>query len=207
MRTAIAAAFLCLTAAPIATAQIFHSSSGRATRGGWSFDLGGQMARPVGDFRVNVDRAWGAGLAGRYSFRWLPALALRGDVGFLNYGSERKRVPLSSTLNRVIVEQNTMNNIALITAGPEISIPAGPLRPYLYGFGGWSHFYTESSANDTDGSHSFASSVNFSDGGGAAGWGGGLRIPFQGRRTEVSIDAGARATSAPGTSPTSLTAR
>ncbi len=193
MRTAASSALLSLLLAPVASAQIFLSST-PAQRGGWSFDVGAQMARPVGAFRANVDRAWGAGLTTRYSFGWLPALGIRGDLGFLNYGNERKRVPLSSTLNRVIVEQNTTNNIALITVGPELAVQAGPLRPYVYGFGGYSHFYTESSASDDDGNYAFASSVNFSDGGGTAGYGGGIRIPFRVRRTEVSIDAGARFT-------------
>jgi hypothetical protein len=194
MRIVTATALSCLLVASSAGAQIFHSTVGSRHRGGWSFDVGAQMARPVGEFRTNVDRAWGGGLAARYRFGWFPSLALRGDLGFLNYGNERKRVPLSSTLNRVVVEQNTTNNIAMMTFGPEVAVQAGPLRPYAYGFGGWSYFYTESSANDSDGHYQVASSVNFSDAGGAAGYGGGLRIPFRTRQAEVSIDAGARFT-------------
>lgn len=186
---------LSLSAALPASAQIFHSAPADVTaRGVWSFDVGGQMAQPIGDFRANVSRAWGAGAAVRYHFGRLRILGVRGDFGMLNYGNERKRVPLSTTLNRVIVEQNTSNNIALVTVGPELALQSGAVRPYVYGFGGWSHFYTESSANDDDGNYSFASSVNFSDGGGTAGWGGGLRIPFRARSTHVSLDAGARFT-------------
>lgn len=194
MRASVVAALLSLSVAPVAHGQIFLSAEPTQRRGGWSFDVGGQMAQPVGEFRTNVERAWGAGVAARYRFGWFPMLALRGDAGFLNYGNERKRVPLSNTLNRVMVEQNTMNNIALFTAGPELAVQSGLLRPYVYGFGGWSHFYTESSANDDDAGYEIASSVNFSDGGGAAGWGGGLRIPFSTGRTAVAFDAGARFT-------------
>lgn len=193
MRT-IAAALLCLSAVADLDAQIFLSAEPTRSRGGWSFDIGGQMARPVGEFRTNVDHAWGANVAARYRFGWFPVLAIRGDAGFLNYGNERKRVPLSSTLNRVMVEQNTTNNIALLTVGPELAVRTGLLRPYVYGFGGWSHFYTESSANDDDAGYQIASSVNFSDGGGAAGWGTGLRIPFRTRNADVAFDAGARFT-------------
>lgn len=197
MRRILAASLsLALAAATPAGAQIiFHSGPADVTRGGvWSFDVGGQMAQPIGDFRANVNRAWGGGVAVRYNFGRRRMLGIRGDFGMLNYGNERKRVPLSPTLNRVIVEQNTTNNIALVTVGPELAVRSGPVRPYVYGFGGWSHFYTESSANDDDSNYSFASSVNFSDGGGAAGWGGGLRIPFRARSTDVSLDAGARFT-------------
>lgn len=196
MRRILAPALLlAFAAAAPAGAQIFHSAPADVTgRGVWSFDVGGRMAQPIGDFRSNVDRAWGAGAAVRYQFGRLPIVGVRGDFGMLNYGNERKRVPLSSTVNRVIVEQNTSNNIALVTIGPELAFRSGPVRPYLYGFGGWSHFYTESSANDDDANYTFASSVNFSDGGGTAGWGGGVRIPFRARSTAVALDAGARYT-------------
>lgn len=192
-RSLLVLAILPLLAPSDAGAQIFHVEP-RSGRGGWSVDVGGQMAQPVGDFRANVRNAWGGNLAVKYNFPRAPFLAFRGDVGILNYGNERKRVPLSQTLNRVIVEQNTANNIALFTVGPELSVPVGPVRPYLYGFGGYSHFYTESSANDDDANYTFASSVNFSDGGGAVGGGGGLRIPMNLRRGNMAIDLGARFT-------------
>jgi hypothetical protein len=195
MRSLLLATVALTTASHVAAAQIFHSpETARTSRGGWSVDVGGRMAQPVGEFSENVNRAWGGGVAVRYHFGWFPVLGVRADLGLLNYGSERKRVPLSPTLNRVLVEMNTSNNIALVTAGPELALRRGPVRPYLYGFGGYSHFYTESSARDQDGGHAIASSVNFSDGGGTVGWGGGVRIPFKARRATASFDAGARFT-------------
>jgi hypothetical protein len=191
MRSLLLATVALTTASHVAAAQIFHSpETARTSRGGWSVDVGGRMAQPVGEFSDNVNRAWGGGVAVRYHFGWFPVLGVRADLGLLNYGSERKRVPLSPTLNRVLVEMNTSNNIALVTAGPELALRRGPVRPYLYGFGGYSHFYTESSARDQDGGHAIASSVNFSDGGGTVGWGGGVRIPFKARRATASFDAG-----------------
>jgi len=195
MRSTIAAFLLSASLPAALDAQIFLShSANRSTGGGWSFDVGGQMARPVGEFGANVKHAWGGAFAARYHFPRVPVLGVRGDIGFLNYGHERKRVMLSSTINRVLVDQTTTNNIALITIGPELALQSGPLRPYVYGFGGWSHFYTESSASDDRSGQSFASSVNFSDGGGTGGWGGGLRIPFRARSVDVSLDGGARFT-------------
>ena len=155
-------------------------------------DVSGQMAQPVGPFRSNINRGWGAAVSARYHFPRLSALGMRADLGILNYGNERKRVPLSPSLNRVIVDMNTSNNIALFTVGPEIMLMRGPVRPYAYGFAGYSHFYTESSAGDQDTDYDFASSVNFSDGGWTRGLGAGVRIPFSARRTSAAIDAGAR---------------
>lgn len=185
---------LLLVLAGTANAQIFMLEPLASSRSGWAFDIGGQMAQPVGDFRSNVDRAWGAGLSVRHHFRFFRPLGIRGDVSFLNYGSERRRVPLSATLNRVFVDMHTMNNIASFTVGPELLLSQGPVQPYAYAFGGYSHFYTESSAADDNGGGAFASTTNFSDGGLATGWGAGLRIPFRARSVDAAFDASARFT-------------
>lgn len=178
-----------------AAAQIFAAPAQTVSRrSSWSFDLGGQVAEPLGPFRANVDRAWGFGATVRHHFGWAQGLGLRGDFGYLIYGSERRSVPLSSTLNRVVVDMRTSNNISLFTAGPELAIRQGPVRPYVYGFAGYSYFYTESEARDADNYSTFASSTNFDDGGLAIGWGGGVRIPLRARRIDIALDAGVRHT-------------
>lgn len=178
-----------------ATAQVFVLPSDAPARpGSWSFDIGGEVAEPVGAFRSNVNQAWGVGGSLKYHFRRLAPLGLRGDFTFLNYGNERQRVPLSSTVNRVLVDMKTTNNIAVISGGPELVLWRGPVSPYVYGFAGYSYFYTESSARDYDDQSTFASSTNFHDGGLATGWGGGVRIPLRLRSVNAAIDAGARHT-------------
>ena len=172
----------------------FFSHRARPNRD-WLIDLGPQYARPLGDFRVNVDRAWGFGGSARYGIDALSPFGIRADFAWFNYGHERKRVPLSPTVNRVIVEQNTSNNIGLATIGPELAIKRGPIRPYAFAFAGFSYFYTQSSVGDDDaGDGGFASTTNFDDGGWATGWGGGLRIPLNARKVDVAIDLGARLT-------------
>ena len=178
-----------------ASSQVFvvQPSSHRSV-GPWMFDIGGQMAQPTGEFRSQIDRAWGVGGSVRHHFRGAPAFGIRGDITWLNYGNENKRVPLSPTINRVLVDMHTMNNIAVFTIGPELMVPRGPIRPYVYGFAGYSYFYTESSANDDNGGGSFASTTNFGDGGFASGFGGGVRIPIALKTVEAAVDGGARMT-------------
>jgi hypothetical protein len=176
-------------------AQIFSLEPGsRVSTGTWIFDVGAQMAQPIGEFRTQIDRAWGMGGSVRHHFKWFKPLGVRGDLTWLNYGNERKRVPISPTINRVLVDMRTQNNIALISGGPELMVPVGPIRPYVYAFAGYSYFYTESSANDDDYGGTFASSTNFDDGGLATGWGGGLRIPVAFRTVEAALDVGGRLT-------------
>jgi hypothetical protein len=175
-----------------AEAQLLSGASTMRKR--WSVDVAAQYAQPVGALRTNVRDAWGMTLAGGYRFGWSDALGIRADVGFLNYGNERKRVPLSPTLNRVVVDMTTSNNIFLATAGPMVAVPRGPIRPYAFAFAGYSYFYTESSVADADHSDSFASTTNFSDGGLALGWGAGVTIPMAVRRASIALDLGARRT-------------
>jgi len=184
----------CLLAAVPADAQIFHREPVHtAGRGVWYIDVGPRYAQPIGDFRANVASAWGGGIGISHHFSWFTPLGLRGDFSVLNYGMERQRVPLSTTINRVLVDMRTSNNIVVVGGGPELMVPRGPVRPYVFGFVGYSYYYTQSSVGDDDGGQ-FASSTNFDDGGFASGFGGGLRIPLATRRTTVAIDAGARLT-------------
>jgi hypothetical protein len=182
-------------AANVVDAQIFTFEPPPRDRGGsWSFDVAGQFAQPTGAFRTQVSRAWGVGGSVRHHFRWLAPLGLRGDFTYLNYGNENQRVPLSPTVNRVLVDMNTTNNIVVVSGGPELALTSGPLRPYAYVFAGYSYFYTQSSAGDDGDGGSFASSTNFDDGGLATGWGGGLRLPLRFRSVGAAVDAGARLT-------------
>jgi hypothetical protein len=178
----------------VADAQIFNLEPASRERGGWSFDVAGQLAQPIGEFRTQVDRAWGIGGSVRRHFRRFAPFGLRGDFTFLNYGNENQRVPLSPTINRVLVDMSTTNNIVVASIGPELAFTSGPIRPYAYLFAGYSYFYTESSAGDDNSGGSFASTTNFDDGGLATGWGGGLRMPLRIRSVDAAFDAGARLT-------------
>lgn len=103
---------------------------------------------------------------------------------------------MSPSINRVLVDMTTSNNIAVASAGPELMLRRGPIQPYVYGFAGYSYFYTQTSVgSDGDGDgEAFASSTNFGDGGLATGWGGGVSVPLRLRSVGVALDAGGRRT-------------
>jgi len=193
----------CLVRAAVGAALILSPMSTHAqfflvppARGAWGFAVAGQFARPIGEFGTVVDAAWGVAFSARRHLTRGPGLALRADLSFLNYGNESRRVPLSSTLNRVLVRMRTSNNIALWTAGPELTMDAGPFAPYAHAFVGYSNFFTQSSAVSDHHEHELASTTNFRDGGLASGYGGGLRFPIRSHRALASIDIGGRMTSA-----------
>jgi len=150
-------------------------------------------AQPVGEFADFVDR--GFGLSGHFllALDGSGALGLRADGGFLIYGDETKRVCFSTTVGcRVEVDVNTTNNIAFLNIGPQLSLPYGPIQPYVNASIGFAYFGTQSSVEGVNQSDDIASTTNFDDATFAWQAGGGLRIPVSSGRTPVAIDLGAR---------------
>lgn len=146
---------------------------------------------PQGEFSNYVDRAWGIGA----NLTWTPTpiLGLRVDGGFMNYGHETYRVPLSNTIGgRVLVDLTTDNNIAWIGVGPQISVPSGAIRPYANATAGIAYFATTSSVRGDDSNESFASDTNYDDTVFQWGAGGGLLIPVSHGNTPVALDLGVR---------------
>ncbi|MDB4951284.1 MAG: hypothetical protein JWM27_3933 [Gemmatimonadetes bacterium] len=193
MRTRSAALLLGLAAlasAPAARAQYEPS-----TREPTPWYVGGSLsyARPQGQFSRNVKEGFGADGHVIYRLSESGVVGLRLDGGFLVYGDEHQRVPLSSTVGgRVNVDLNTTNNIAFVGIGPQIGMPTGRLRPYVNGYAGVSYLFTESSLKGTGSGDAFASSTNYDDATFSYGGGAGLYVPFRGGPSPISLDVGVR---------------
>lgn len=151
------------------------------------------QSRPQGALGNNI--GLGYGFDAGYLFRLDRAgfLALRADVGFLQYGDESKQVPLSSTIGgRIQVKVSTNNNIVPLSIGPQLMWPHGSIRPYVNAGIGGQFFYTESHVQGDDDQLEFARTTNQWDN--TANWvaGGGVYIPVSRGRVKVDIDAGAQ---------------
>ena len=159
-------------------------------QGGLSFSLG----QPRGPFRDYVDDGIGVGGHALYRLDRQGAFAVRVDGGFLNYGRETKRVPLSTTVGgRIMVDLTTTNNIAWVGVGPQLMAPRGPVRPYVNGTVGFSYFATQSSISGADDSENILHDTNYDDLVFSYSGGTGVLIPVaHGRRTLVFLDLGAR---------------
>ncbi|HEX2190531.1 MAG TPA: hypothetical protein VHG51_16605 [Longimicrobiaceae bacterium] len=147
--------------------------------------------RPQGEFRDNVEQGFG----GDVHFLYQPAargpLALRVDASFLNYGNERMRVPLSSTIGgRITVDVNTSNNIAFLGIGPQLGVPDGRLRPYVGAFVGVNYLFTESSVEGRDDDLDFARTTNYDDATFSYGGRAGIYAPLRGGPSPISLDLG-----------------
>lgn len=157
------------------------------------FGITGLYAEPAGEFADYIERGWGLGGSFSYALDRAGWLAIRADLGFVNYGNESREVCISATVGcRVVLDLTTSNNIFYGRLGPELAVPVGPIRPYATLQAGLGYFGTTSSLQGDNGSEPFASTNNFDDA--VLSWdaGGGIRIPVYSGRAPVAIDLAAR---------------
>lgn len=149
-------------------------------------------AVPQQEFRQNVKQGFGGDVGAHFKLDRRGILGLGTELGFLSYGRETKRVPLSSTIGgRVNVDLTTSNNIFWMGIGPQLTAPSGPVRPYVNGTAGFAVFWTESSVKGSYDEESFASTNNYDDATFAWTGGAGILIPV-GTSREGAIDFGVR---------------
>lgn len=155
-----------------------------------------EYAQPVSQFSQNVRRGFGGGGHFILGLDRARILGLRVDADFINYGNESQYFALSSVFRRIDVEQKTSNNIFLATVGPQISVPAGPIRPYVNGGIGLAYFYTQTSLKGSDPNTGdqvdLAQTTNYSDNSLAYTGAAGVYIPLPVIAQFASLDIGAR---------------
>lgn len=150
-------------------------------------------AQPVGDFADRIKQGWGGDLNGTLLIGQAGIFGLRFDAGAMAYGRQRTRECL--TLSCLVeVDITTSNNLAYAAVGPQLMVPAGPIRPYAAGQVGFTFLWTESKVEGSNNQNEpFASTRNFSDNTFSYGGVGGFLIPLaQHVRNPVSIDLGVR---------------
>ena len=187
--------FTARTLSALALSASVAAAQGTTSRPSQRFYGGGGLlvAQPIGEFDDYIDTGFGLGAHGLFRLDRSGIVGLRLDGGFVNYGSQTKRVPLSNTIGgRIRVDVNTSNNIFFLAAGPQLMMPTGGVRPYVNAGAGVSVFATTSSVEGVDSTEPFASDNNHSDVTLAYGGGAGLYIPVYRGRSVVSIDLGAR---------------
>lgn len=156
--------------------------------------VGGSLtyAVPQGDFRQNVKQGFGGDVGAHYKVDRRGIFSVGGELGFLSYGRETNRVPLSSTIGgRILVDLTTSNNIFWMGLGPQLTAPSGPIRPYVNGTAGFAVFWTESSVDGEFDNEEFAKTNNYNDATFAWTGGAGFLIPV-GTLRQGAIDLGVR---------------
>ena len=152
-------------------------------------DINFAVARPLGDLDDFIGEGYGVTGGFVWNLDRDRVFGIRAEGGFLQYGNERTGVCLVSC--RVPLDINTSNDIVFGGIGPQITVPSGPLRPYLNATAGLSYFFTHSSVSGDDDYNDVFDTTNYDDVVFALTGGGGFLIPLSMRRTPVLLDLGA----------------
>jgi len=157
-----------------------------------SFLAGGNLfiGVPQGEFKGNVDRA---GIGGAAFVGIAPrayAYLLGVEFGFMNYGTEHRREPFSTTIPDVTVDVETQNNFVTGHLIFRLQPNTGLLRPYLEGAVGGNYLFTRTTIENQGGDgEEIASSTNLDDFAFSYGGGGGVQVTvFQ--RGDEDFDIG-----------------
>ena len=195
MRFNLRAAVLALVLPTIAYAQVFEVGKERESGPRRSPVFGGGSlvyGRPQGSFADYVKQGFGLDGFVRWKLDRKGAASLGLEAGFLEYGRETTRVPLSETVGRILVDVTTSNDIFYLALGPQFTVTSGPIRPYASGGIGFSYFVTRSAVEGSSNTNeSFAETTNFDDFVFTSTAAGGVYIPL-GRRREAGLDIGVR---------------
>jgi hypothetical protein len=186
---ALVAALVAARGSAAQTLDVQHSQQ-RTTPSRWFGSFSLLAAQPLGEFDdyINI----GGGLSGGIMYQLTPngPVALRLDMGYVLYGSEKTRI---RPFPRLEGDITTNNSIVYAGIGPQFMVPDGMLRPYLGGSAGLSYFFTQSSLEGiTTGSEQILQTTNFDDVTFAFSGAGGIYIPLRRGLKPISLDIGAR---------------
>lgn len=140
------------------------------------------LAIPSGEFKEKVDNL-GFGLSGNINFispKPKSPFGVGLNLGYIVYGSESRREPLSTTIPDVFVNIDRTNSLLNFHLLFTVGLPTGRIRPYVEGLFGGSYIYTTTSVKSQGTGEEFASSTNFDDWAWSYGAGGGFAILLSG---------------------------
>lgn len=149
---------------------------------------------PRGSFEDNITNN-GYGIGGHFLVGLGRSPFFAGiDAGFVTYGSEKHREPLSPTIPEVELEVQTTNNIALTHFLLRAQPRSGAVRPYADGLIGFKYLFTKTTIRDDFDDEELASTTNMSDLTFSYGFGGGLQVRLAdiGRSGQIMLDGKVR---------------
>lgn len=150
------------------------------------------VSQPKGEFGTELDtEGFGANVGGLFRLDKEGIFSIRADIGGMQYGSETLHAPFLPLTGRVSLDVTTSNNVFWGSIGPQITVPVGPVQPYINAAIGFMDFNTSTSVGGSDSEYEFASTTNSDDATSAYIFGGGLYVPI-GRDKTWKIHAGAR---------------
>lgn len=144
------------------------------------FGLDFQVGAPQGDFNTQMDNRLGFGVGGMFGYRFGNTPFMLGvDLGFMNFGTETREEPLSSTIPDLRVEVENSYNLFHGDLLLRVLAPEKAARPYVEGLVGFNHFFTQTVLRERGGIGSEPEKLrdtNFKDTALSYGFGAGLQF-------------------------------
>jgi hypothetical protein len=116
------------------------------------------------------------------------------DAGFVTYGSDEHREPISETIPELRVKVRTNNNIGLTHFLVRAQPRTGNVRPYADALIGFKYLFTDTTILNDSNEEELTSTKNFSDFVYSYGFGGGVQVRLGrvGRNGDVTLDTKVR---------------
>lgn len=150
------------------------------------------VAQPKGEFATQLDtEGFGANVAGLFRLDKEGIFSIRADLGGQQYGSETLHAPYLPITGRVELDVETTNAAFWGSIGPQITVAAGPIQPYVNASIGFMELITSTSVRGSDSDYEYASTNNSDDATSAYIFGGGVYVPL-GNQKAWKLHAGAR---------------
>lgn len=144
---------------------------------------------PQGDFRQQSDHVGGGlNFMGGYRFANSPVM-LGLEFGFMNFGTDTREEPISTTIPDLRVEVENSYNLVHGDLFLRLIAPPSMIRPYVDGLFGFNYFFTETVIRDRDDffdDDEKLSDTNFEDSALSYGFGAGMQIRLWQKRGQVT---------------------
>ena len=129
----LVALVLCLTPCA-AQAQARHTAGAAAVYG-----------QPLREFGDNVQRGFGLDGFGTLGLDSQGIFSLKAELGYIRLNRKSEPFLASTGFGYIELESETTSGVLMLGAGPQLTVPAGPLRPYIGGTVGFARFATNTS--------------------------------------------------------------
>jgi hypothetical protein len=108
----------------------------------YSVGLAGVYGQPLDEFADNVKQGFGLDGFGTLGLDRQGAFSLKAELGYIRYNRKSEPFLASTGFGYVELESETTSGVLTLGAGPQLTLPSGPIRPYLGGTVGFARFAT-----------------------------------------------------------------
>jgi hypothetical protein len=108
----------------------------------YTVGLAGVYGQPLDEFADNVKQGFGLDGFGTLGLDRQGAFSLKAELGYIRYNRKSEPFLASTGFGYVELESETTSGVLTLGAGPQLTLPSGPIRPYLGGTVGFARFAT-----------------------------------------------------------------